>query len=73
MFLREHLIRLSLAINSNIDIRGYFQWTMYDNFEWAEGYGKTFGIVRTVPGSLDRVVKKSGLWYSATARDGGFV
>jgi len=71
MYLREHLIRLNLAMNSNIDIRGYFQWTLYDNFEWAEGYGKTFGIVRTVPGTLDRVVKKSGLWYSAVARDGG--
>ncbi len=72
MYLREHLIRLNLAMKSNIDIRGYFQWTLYDNFEWAEGYTKTFGIVRTSPGTLDRVVKKSGLWYSAVARDGGF-
>ncbi len=71
MYLREHLIRVNLAISSNIDVRGYFQWTLYDNFEWAEGYTKKFGIVRTAPGTLDRVVKKSGLWYSTAAREGG--
>jgi beta-glucosidase len=71
LYLREHLIRLNLAMSGNVDIRGYFQWTLYDNFEWAEGYGKKFGIVRTVPGTLDRVVKKSGLWYGAVMRDGG--
>lgn len=73
LYLREHLIRLNLAMKNNVDVRGYFQWTLYDNFEWSEGYTKRFGIVRTVPGTLDRVVKKSGLWYSTVMRDGGVI
>jgi len=72
-YLRDHLIQLNRAIASGFDVRGYFLWTLYDNFEWAEGYAKKLGIVRLVPQSLDRVAKKSALWYSAATRDGGFV
>ena len=71
--LREHLVQVHRAIEKGFDVRGYFLWTLYDNFEWAHGYSQKFGIVRLNPKTLDRVVKKSGLWYSALAHNGGFI
>jgi len=62
-FLRDYLGELSRAVAEGCDARGYFAWSLMDNFEWAEGYGPRFGLVRVEPGSLERIVKDSGRWY----------
>ncbi|MBN1202677.1 MAG: family 1 glycosylhydrolase, partial [Anaerolineae bacterium] len=42
---------------------GYFVWTLMDNFEWAEGYSKRFGLVYVDHHTQQRIIKDSGLWY----------
>jgi beta-glucosidase len=46
-----------------VDVRGYFVWSLLDNFEWAEGYRKRFGIVYVDYDTLERTPKDSALWY----------
>jgi beta-glucosidase len=45
------------------DVRGYFVWTLVDNFEWAEGFTKRFGLVHLDPDTLVRTPKRSFHWY----------
>ncbi len=52
------------ALREGCDLRGYFVWTLLDNFEWAEGYSKRFGIVYVDYPTQRRVVKASGRWYA---------
>lgn len=63
-FLRGHLGATLDAIDAGVDVRGYFYWSMLDNFEWAWGYEKRFGIVRVDYDTQERVVKDSGREYS---------
>ncbi|MBO9705804.1 MAG: family 1 glycosylhydrolase, partial [Arthrobacter sp.] len=46
-----------------VEVRGYFYWSLLDNYEWAWGYEKRFGIVRVDYGTQERLVKDSGLEY----------
>ncbi|HEY9423237.1 MAG TPA: family 1 glycosylhydrolase, partial [Microterricola sp.] len=62
-FLREHLGAVLDAIDEGVDVRGYFYWSLLDNFEWAWGYEKRFGIVRVDYDSQERTVKESGREY----------
>ena len=55
------------AIDRGIDLRGYFVWTLLDNFEWARGYGKRFGIVHVDFDSLARNPKTSYDWVAQLA------
>jgi beta-glucosidase len=68
-YLRNHLISLHRAIAEGYDVRGYFAWSLMDNFEWAEGYAKRFGLVRVDYLTQKRTTKLSGQWYSAVIRD----
>ncbi len=63
-YLRNHLIAVHRAIAEGFDVRGYFLWSLLDNFEWAEGYGKRFGIVRVDFATQRRTPKLSARWYS---------
>jgi beta-glucosidase len=63
-YLREHFIQARLAMQEGVDIRGYFVWSLLDNFEWGHGYTKRFGIVRVDYETLQRTIKDSGEWYS---------
>ena len=63
-FLREHLGAILDAIDAGVDVRGYFYWSLLDNFEWAWGYEKRFGIVRVDYDTQLRSVKDSGREYS---------
>jgi beta-glucosidase len=63
-FVTAHLGAVLDAIDAGVDVRGYFYWSLMDNFEWAWGYGKRFGIVRVDYDTLERTVKDSGLQYS---------
>lgn len=62
-FLRTYLTSLHRAVRSGYDIRGYFAWSLLDNFEWAEGYGKRFGLVHVDYASQRRTPKLSARWY----------
>jgi beta-glucosidase len=65
-YLRGHLAAVDRAREAGADVRGYFVWTLLDNFEWAEGYAKKFGLVhvdRSSP-SLPRTPKASYNWFA---------
>ncbi|MFL6143514.1 MAG: GH1 family beta-glucosidase [Labedaea sp.] len=70
-YLRDHLATVHEAIGSGIDLRGYFVWSLLDNFEWAYGYSKRFGIVHVDYPSQARVWKDSAHWYRQVIRDNG--
>ena len=64
-YLRRHLEATGKAIDAGADVRGYFVWSLLDNFEWSWGYAKRFGIVRVDYDTLERTVKDSARWYAA--------
>ena len=62
-YLRRHLVAAHEAIQAGVDLRGYFVWSLLDNFEWAYGYSKRFGIVHVDFATQRRVAKASARWY----------
>ena len=71
-FLQEYLYSVHKAILEGVDVKGYFVWTFMDNFEWAQGYEKTFGLVHIDRATLKRTPKKSAEWYSSVCKKNGF-
>ncbi len=69
-FIRDYLREAHGAIQAGVPLRGYLAWSLLDNFEWAFGYSKRFGIVRVNYDTLERTVKHSGEWYAELARTG---
>jgi len=70
-YLRRHLIEVHRSIQSGIDVRGYFIWSLFDNFEWGAGYRPRFGIVRVDYPTQRRTPKLSARWYrEVIARNG---
>ncbi|MER7674233.1 GH1 family beta-glucosidase [Kitasatospora sp. NPDC096128] len=70
-YLRGHLDAVADAIAAGADVRGYFLWSLLDNFEWAYGYDKRFGIVHVDYDTLVRTPKSSAHWYAGVIRRGG--
>lgn len=64
-YLRTYIAGLAEAIKQGVPLEGYFVWSLMDNFEWAEGYNKRFGIVYIDYPTQRRVIKESGHWYAA--------
>jgi beta-glucosidase len=62
-YLREHLAAVASAIVRGADVRGDLVWSLMDNFEWAWGFDKRFGLIHIDYETLQRTVKDSGLWY----------
>jgi beta-glucosidase len=62
-YLRDHLAVAHEAIEAGVDLRGYFVWSLLDNFEWSYGYSKRFGIVHVDYSTQRRVWKDSAHWY----------
>ena len=62
-YYQQHLLAVNEAIVQGVDVHGYFAWSLMDNFEWAEGYLKRFGIVYVDYQSQVRTIKASGLAY----------
>ena len=62
-YLRAHLAAAHAAIAQGVDLRGYFVWSLLDNFEWAEGYSKRFGLVYTDYRTQERIPKASAHFY----------
>jgi beta-glucosidase len=70
-FLERHVEALRAALAQGVDVRGYFAWSLLDNFEWSHGYGKRFGLVHVDFDTLVRTPKRSAHWYADTiARHG---
>ena len=73
-YLRGHIEAVERAREQGVDVRGYYVWSLLDNFEWEHGYEKRFGIVFVDFPTQRRIPKRSALWYSdliaATARGG---
>ena len=69
-FVRSHLGAVHDAIEAGADVRGYLVWSLLDNFEWAWGYDKRFGIVHVDYATQKRTPKASALWYAEVARTG---
>jgi beta-glucosidase len=67
-YLRSYLAALHRAIAEGHDVRGYFVWSLLDNFEWAEGYARRFGIVHVDYDSQRRTPKLSARWYAEVIR-----
>jgi beta-glucosidase len=62
-YVRDHLAAVRAAIDAGADVRGYFLWSLLDNFEWAWGYDRRFGIVRVDYDTLARTLKDSARFY----------
>jgi beta-glucosidase len=62
-YVRTHLEALKDAMDQGVDVRGYFLWSLLDNFEWNSGYTKRFGIVWVDYLTQARIPKASALWY----------
>ncbi|MEU6237009.1 GH1 family beta-glucosidase [Kitasatospora sp. NPDC047058] len=69
-YLHAHLTAVHRAIADGAPVRGYFLWSLLDNFEWAYGYGKRFGIVHVDFASQRRTPKDSARWYADVVRTG---
>ncbi|MER6030325.1 GH1 family beta-glucosidase [Streptomyces sp. NPDC001851] len=69
-YLHGHLSEVHRAITDGADVRGYYLWSLLDNFEWGHGYGKRFGAVYVDYGTLKRTPKSSARWYGEVARTG---
>ena len=62
-FLIKHVDMVYKAIQENANVKGYFVWSLLDNFEWAVGFSKRFGIVYVDYNTQNRIIKDSGFWY----------
>ncbi|MDI3531578.1 MAG: beta-glucosidase [Candidatus Atribacteria bacterium] len=69
LFLKEHLQELHRAIREGYPVKGYFLWSLLDNFEWAQGYTQRFGIIYTDYQTLRRIPKKSFYWYQQVVKE----
>ena len=64
-YLRNHLVELHRAIADGVPLKGYFAWSLLDNYEWAEGYAKRFGLTYIDFATQDRLLKDSGKFYAS--------
>jgi beta-glucosidase len=67
-YLRDSLTAVAKTIDDGIDLRGFFHWSLMDNFEWAFGYRMRFGIVAVDRTTQERTIKSSGRWLSEIVR-----
>ncbi|MEU5094700.1 GH1 family beta-glucosidase [Streptomyces sp. NPDC020996] len=67
-YLDGHIRALHRALEAGVDVRGYFVWSLLDNFEWAEGYARRFGLVHVDFATLERTPKASYAWFRDVLR-----
>lgn len=70
-YLHRHLLALHRAVEEGVDVRGYFHWSIMDNFEWAEGYKQRFGLIHVDFETLERQLKDSAYWYREVIESNG--
>jgi beta-glucosidase len=67
MFLRSYLTQLQRATSEGVPVRGYFYWSLMDNFEWADGFGTRFGLLYVDYATQQRTPKLSASFYRELA------
>jgi beta-glucosidase len=70
-YLKEHFRQAHRAIEEGVKLEGYFVWSLMDNFEWAFGYDRRFGLIYVDYATQVRTIKNSGLWYSGVINANG--
>lgn len=70
-YLNRHLLYLEEAIDEGVDVKGYFQWSLMDNYEWARGYFDRFGLIHVDYPTQKRTIKESGWWYKEVIATNG--
>ena len=70
-FLNAYIYQFRRAAEDGVDLRGYFQWSLTDNFEWARGYGDRFGLIHIDYTTQKRTMKDSAGWYAETIKANG--
>jgi len=71
-YLARHAAAVRQALDDGADVRGYFVWSILDNYEWGFGFSKRFGLVHVDYATQRRTVKDSGRWYAQLAETNGF-
>jgi beta-glucosidase len=71
-YLKQYFEAAHRAIKEGVDLRGYFVWSLMDNFEWLEGFSKRFGLLRVDFKTQERSWKKSAYWYQDVIKQNGF-
>ncbi len=71
-FIVDHLRYIHQAIKEDIKVRGYFHWSLLDNFEWSEGYEPKFGLYKVNFKTFERKARPSAEVYSEIAKNNGF-
>jgi beta-glucosidase len=64
-YLQEYLESAANAVAHGVPLAGYYYWSLMDNFEWAHGYAKRFGLIHVDFNTLERSIKDSGRWYQS--------
>jgi beta-glucosidase len=70
-YFRRHLLAVQQAIQDGVDVRGYFAWSLLDNFEWSHGFSKRFGLIHVDYATQARTLKASGRFYADVIRSHG--
>ena len=70
-YLNEHFKEALNAINEGVNLQGYYIWSFMDNFEWAYGFSKRFGLIYIDYKSQKRIWKKSAYWYKKIIKNNG--
>ena len=70
-YLRAHLLAAYEALQAGVDLRGYYVWSLMDNFEWAQGYRPRFGIIHVDYATQQRTLKQSARWYHEVIQANG--
>jgi len=71
-FVRDHLKVVHQALAEGVDVRGYYMWSLMDNFSWVNGYKKRYGFLYVDRQTMARIPKRSAAWYREAARRNGF-
>jgi beta-glucosidase len=71
-YLRNHLVEIHRAMDEGVPVKGYFHWSLMDNFEWSLGYAPRFGLIYVDYKTLKRTIKDSGHWFAKVIREDGF-
>lgn len=72
-YIRDHLMWLHQAIERSVDVRGYFYWSLMDNFEWADGFDPCFGLIEINYRTMERCIRPSAWQYAKVCQSNQFV